>query len=182
MCPARRENSSPSTIIADNVTGNTDGDGSPGIYSTGTFSVSDSHLTATGSEAAAREGLNSITLTNSDITGSKKWGVLIYQSTSGDAPVGMGTFDMTLSGTTTLSGSVVDDGGDLAIALEDSATWTAMDNSYATSLDGITFSGSTPTNVDSAYTIYYDSATNGSGTSLNSTYTLSSGGTLQKRS
>jgi hypothetical protein len=71
------------------------GDGSPGVYSTGTLNISNSNLVATGSEAAAVEGFNSITLTDSDITGSAKWGMFIYQSTSGDSSVGVGTFDMT---------------------------------------------------------------------------------------
>jgi hypothetical protein len=91
----RYENYNPPTIIADNVIGKTAGKGSPGIYCTGAFSVSKSNLTATGSEAAAIEGKNSITLTGSVIEGAVKWGVIIYQSTSGDASEGMGTFDMT---------------------------------------------------------------------------------------
>jgi hypothetical protein len=91
----RYENNDPPTIIAYNVIGTTAGDGSPGIYCTGTFTVELCDLTATGSEAAAIEGLNSITLIDSDIEGQKKWGVIIYQSTSGDSTAGNGTFDMT---------------------------------------------------------------------------------------
>ncbi|MGD9217333.1 MAG: right-handed parallel beta-helix repeat-containing protein, partial [Desulfobacteraceae bacterium] len=90
----RYEDKDPPTMIADNVTGQTAGEGSPGIYCTGTFTVSNSNLTATGSEAAAIEGMNSITLTDSTIEGAVKWGVIIYQSTSGDSSEGMGTFDM----------------------------------------------------------------------------------------
>lgn len=73
----------------------TAGEGSPGIYSTGTITATDITSTATGSEAAVIEGKNSITLTNSNITGSKKYGVMIYQSTSGDAAEGEGIFNMT---------------------------------------------------------------------------------------
>lgn len=73
----------------------TRGEGSPGIYSTGTITGTDLTSTATGSEAAVIEGKNSVTLTNSDITGYKKYGVMIYQSTSGDAAEGEGTFNMT---------------------------------------------------------------------------------------
>lgn len=83
------------TINAQNVIGTTAGTGSPGIYCTGTFTVSDSTLTATGSEAAVVEGLNSITLTNTSISGAAKWGVMIYQSMSGDSSTGTGTFSMT---------------------------------------------------------------------------------------
>lgn len=87
-------------VIATNCTGSTEGEGSPGIYCTGTFVVQAesggvSKYTATGSEAAVIEGLNSITLKNTDITGAKKWSVMIYQSNSGDASVGQGTFTMT---------------------------------------------------------------------------------------
>lgn len=82
-------------INATNCVGTTAGTGSPGIYCTGTFKVTDSTLTATGSEAAVIEGLNSITLTNSSISGAKKWGVMIYQSMSGDSSIGTGTFKMT---------------------------------------------------------------------------------------
>ena len=91
----RYENDDPPEITADNVVATTAGDGSPGIYCTGTFAISNSTLTATGSEAAAIEGLNSITLTDSDISGLAKWGVIIYQSMSGDSSVGTGTFTMT---------------------------------------------------------------------------------------
>jgi len=82
-------------INATNCVGTTAGTGSPGIYCTGTFTVSDSTLTATGSEAAVIEGFNSITLTDTNISGAKKWGVMIYQSMSGDSSVGTGTFTMT---------------------------------------------------------------------------------------
>lgn len=82
------------TITVSNCSGGTTGDGSPGIYCTGTFTVTDSTLTATGSEAAVIEGLNSITLTDSSISGASKWGVMIYQSNSGDSSVGQGTFTM----------------------------------------------------------------------------------------
>jgi hypothetical protein len=91
----RYENNDPPAITADNVTATTAGDGSPGIYSTGTFYVSNSTTVATGAEAAAIEGLNSITLVDSDITGNVKWGVFMYQSMSGDSSIGVGTFDMT---------------------------------------------------------------------------------------
>ncbi len=91
----RYESYSAPTIDATNCEGTTAGSGSPGIYCTGTFTVADSTLTATNSEAAAIEGSNSITLTDTDLSGAKKWGVIIYQSTSGDSSVGTGTYDMT---------------------------------------------------------------------------------------
>ena len=50
-----------------------------------------------GAEAAVIEGGNSITLTDTDLSSSKedKWGVMIYQSMSGDADGTRGTFTMT---------------------------------------------------------------------------------------
>jgi hypothetical protein len=84
-------------INADNVVVNTSGQGSPGIYCTGTFDVRNSTLTASGSECAVVEGSNSITLTDTDLfsTADELWGVMIYQSMSGDALGNTGTFTMT---------------------------------------------------------------------------------------
>lgn len=73
----------------------TAGEGSPGIYCTGNFTVTDATLKATGSEAAVIEGKNTITLINTTLSGAVKRGVMIYQSYSGDAGVGTGTFTMT---------------------------------------------------------------------------------------
>ena len=52
---------------------------------------------ATQSEGAVIEGFNTVTLTNTSLTGSnpQTGGVMIYQSMSGDASVGTGTFTMT---------------------------------------------------------------------------------------
>lgn len=91
----RYENYEAPKINATNCVGTTAGQGSPGIYCTGTFTVANSKLTATGSEAAGIEGLNSITLTNTSISGATKWGVMIYQSMSGDSSGGTGKFAMT---------------------------------------------------------------------------------------
>jgi hypothetical protein len=73
----------------------TSGADSPGIYSTGTITVAGATITATGAEAAVIEGLNSITLTDTIMSGAEKRGAMIYQSMSGDASVGTGTFTMT---------------------------------------------------------------------------------------
>jgi hypothetical protein len=76
------------------------GTDSPCLYSTGNLTVEGMSCTATGSESAVIEGANSITLTDTDLTSSveNKWGVMIYQSMSGDAQGTEGTFNMT-SGT-----------------------------------------------------------------------------------
>ena len=95
----------------------------------------------------------------------------------------LSSIDITLFGSSTLSGAAeIEDGGEVSITLEDSAVWTATGDSYITSLDGITFSGDSPTNVDadSGVVIYFDSATDADGNALTGTYTLPSGGTLVK--
>lgn len=82
------------------------GQDSPAIYSTGVITVSNASLTATGAEAAVIEGFNSITLTNSALRGGveKTGGTMIYQSMSGDASIGTGTFAMTGGSYTSLAG------------------------------------------------------------------------------
>jgi hypothetical protein len=73
------------------------GQDSPCLYSTGVLTVNDLNCTANGAESAVIEGANSITLSDSSLTSSMegKWGVLIYQSMSGDAQGAEGTFTMT---------------------------------------------------------------------------------------
>lgn len=80
----------------------TTGTDSPAIYSTGNITAKDATLSATGSEAAVVEGKNSITLYDSNISGEKKNGVMLYQSMSGDSGVGTSYFNMT-GGTLTSS-------------------------------------------------------------------------------
>ncbi|HJP96033.1 MAG TPA: hypothetical protein VJ843_01535 [Candidatus Saccharimonadales bacterium] len=67
---------------------------SPGIYSTGTITVASATIKATSAEAAVVEGSNKIELTDSALYGNKKSGVMILQSTSGDATGSTGTFTM----------------------------------------------------------------------------------------
>ena len=75
------------TITVEGGTIKATGADSPGIYSTGEITVSNANVTATGAEVAVIEGSNSIILNNSDLGCSfqDKWGVMIYQSFSGDA-------------------------------------------------------------------------------------------------
>lgn len=93
------------TITVDGGTLSASGDGSPNIYSTGSITVSNVTGTATGSQIAVVEGKNAITITNCDLTGAGLNGIMLYQSTSGDAAEGTANFtatDCTL--TTTSSG------------------------------------------------------------------------------
>jgi hypothetical protein len=82
------------TITVTDSVATTSGTDSPGIYSTGDIAISHSTITALGAEAAVIEGENSITLTNTTLSGVKNWGALIYQSFSGDAEGLRGTFTM----------------------------------------------------------------------------------------
>ncbi len=94
-CGALATDRGEGTVTAKRVIAKTSGEGSPGIYSTGAITVSDSTLTASGSEAAVVEGKNSITLTDVVLSGALKCGAMIYQSFSGDAGIGSGSFTMT---------------------------------------------------------------------------------------
>jgi hypothetical protein len=75
----------------------TTGSNSPGIYSTGVITVKDAVISSSGSEAAVIEGANSIVLTDTQLSSTleNKWGVMIYQSMSGDAEGSEGVFTMT---------------------------------------------------------------------------------------
>lgn len=82
----------------------TSGQNAPGIYSTGKISATGATFVATGAEAAVIEGSNSITLTDSALTGSTNRGVMIYQSFSGDASGSTGTYSETGGSLTAKSG------------------------------------------------------------------------------
>ncbi|MBR3162725.1 MAG: hypothetical protein IKF17_01315 [Clostridia bacterium] len=89
------------TVIAKNSTFETNGSGSPIIYSTGDISIENSKGTANGAQMTVIEGKNIATVTNSTLTCSGKGnrndvdncGIMIYQSMSGDAGEGTGTFN-----------------------------------------------------------------------------------------
>ena len=78
------------------------GVGSPVIYSTADIAVHNADLTANGSEAVCIEGLNSLRLFDSTLTGNMAdlsqndttWNVILYQSMSGDSELGNSTFEM----------------------------------------------------------------------------------------
>lgn len=77
------------TITAEAAKLTTSGEGSPVIYSTGNIIVNNVHGIANNSEIGVVEGKNSITLTNSNVTGYKDNGFMLYQSFSGDAESGI---------------------------------------------------------------------------------------------
>ena len=90
------------------------GTGSPAVYSTADITVADATLTANGSEAVCIEGLNSLKLTDCDLTGNMQdlsqndctWNVILYQSMSGDSEVGNSTFNMTGGSLTAKNGGM----------------------------------------------------------------------------
>ena len=93
---------------------NVDG-GSPAIYSTADISVKNAELTSNLSEGVCIEGLNSIELTDCDLTANNTKmngnatfldSIMIYQSMSGDAKSGTSSFTMNGGTLTSKSGHV----------------------------------------------------------------------------
>ena len=90
------------TMVVDGGTYTSNGVGSPAVYCTADIAVNNAELTANGSEAVCIEGLNSLRLYNSNLTGNMSdddqndttWTVILYQSMSGDFEVGNSTFQM----------------------------------------------------------------------------------------
>lgn len=88
------------TISVTNSTLSTAGSGSPLLYSTGAIQVDNVAGTSTGSQIAGMEGLNTILISNSELTSTNTSvtasdpianGIIIYQSTSGDAESATGS-------------------------------------------------------------------------------------------
>ena len=103
------------TVTVDGGTYTTNGLGSPSIYSTADISVSNATLVSNLSEAVCIEGMNSITLTDCDMTANNTKmngnatfldSIMIYQSMSGDADSGTSTYDMTGGSLTSENGHV----------------------------------------------------------------------------
>ncbi len=103
------------TVTVDGGTYTTNGLGSPAIYSTADVTVSNATLTSNLSEGVCIEGMNSITLTDCDLTANNTDtngnatfydSIMIYQSMSGDADSGTSTFSMTGGSLTSENGHV----------------------------------------------------------------------------
>lgn len=90
------------------------GTGSPAVYCTADIEVEDAKLTAENSEAVCIEGLNSLSLTNCDLSGHIQeneqndcdWTVILYQSMSGDSEVGNAVLNMTGGSLTSENGGL----------------------------------------------------------------------------
>lgn len=90
------------TLVVEKGEYTSNGVGSPAVYSTADIAVKDATLTANGSEAICIEGMNSISLYDTDLTGNMSddeqndntWNVILYQSMSGDSQEGNAQFSM----------------------------------------------------------------------------------------
>ena len=103
------------TVYVDGGTYTSNGLGSPAIYSTAEIHAANATLVSNLSEGVCIEGLNSIELTDCDLTANntKRNGnatfldsIMIYQSMSGDADSGTSRFTMTGGSLTSKSGHV----------------------------------------------------------------------------
>ena len=90
------------TMVVNGGSYTSNGTGSPAAYSTADITVNNATLTANGSEAVCIEGLNTLRLFDTDLTGNMSdddrnditWNVILYQSMSGDSEEGNSTFEM----------------------------------------------------------------------------------------
>ena len=102
------------TMVVDGGSYTANGSGSPAVYVTADITIRDADLTATGSEALCLEGLNAVRMYDCNLTGDmpdleandNTWTVILYQSMSGDAEVGEGSFEMDGGTLTSLNGGV----------------------------------------------------------------------------
>ncbi len=103
------------TVMVEGGTFTSNGLGSPAIYSTADVSVTGATLVSNLSEGVCIEGLNSITLTDCDLTANNTKcngnatfldTIMIYQSMSGDAASGTSSFTMTGGTLTSKNGHV----------------------------------------------------------------------------
>ena len=103
------------TVYVDGGTYTSNGLGSPAIYSTAEIHVANATLVSNLSEGVCIEGLNSIELTDCDLTANNTKcngnatfldSIMIYQSMSGDADSGTSHFTMTGGSLTSKNGHV----------------------------------------------------------------------------
>ena len=103
------------TVNIDGGTYTSNGLGSPAIYSTAAITVSNATLVSNLSEGVCIEGMNTITLTDCDLTANNTQcngnatfldTIMIYQSMSGDADSGTSAFTMTGGRLTSKNGHV----------------------------------------------------------------------------
>ena len=76
------------TVVLNKGSVQTEGEGSPVIYSTGNITAAEVSGTAKGSEIAVVEGKNTIVMDHCTLSGTGPHGIMLYQSFSGDADIG----------------------------------------------------------------------------------------------
>ncbi len=132
----------------------TSGTDSPCYYSTGSITVSNATCNALGSEAVVIEGANSVTLTDSSLSSSvdAKWGVMIYQSFSGDAQGTDGVFNMT--------------GGSLAYTATNGPLFYITNSTGNITLKGVTVTAASGTLVQAAANDRWGTSGSNGGTAL----------------
>lgn len=120
----------------------TAGDGSPCIYSTGKISASYMTGTSTGAQALVVEGLNSITLADCTVSGkdSSYGGIMLYQSTSGDAETGTASLTMT-------DCTIQDNGGKTLFFITNTDAAVSVTNCTFKNASGEDYVSSTATNA-----------------------------------
>ena len=157
----------------------TNGLGSPAIYSTADITVSGAALTSNLSEGVCIEGLNSVTLTDCDLTANNTQcngnatfydSIMIYQSMSGDAASGTSRFTMTGGTLTSQNGHVfhvtntnavitlegveiVNEDADSILLSVCADGWSGGDNTAALKAVGQELSGAIKVGGDSALTL-----------------------------
>ena len=121
------------TMNIDGGTYTSNGVGSPVIYSTANVNVKNATLESTASEGVVIEGKNSVTLDNVKLTSDNTKlngqsetykGIFIYQSMSGDADEGVGSFTATNSG-------IVTNNGDTFFVTNTTAKITLSNNTFS---------------------------------------------------
>ena len=104
------------TLTVTGGTYETNGTGSPAIYSTADITVKNASLTSTASEGVVVEGANSVSLdgvtlvdTNNTLNGNSETykNIFLYQSMSGDADEGVASFTAKNSNITTNNGDTI---------------------------------------------------------------------------
>lgn len=103
------------TMVVDGGAYTSNGTGSPAVYCTADIAINNAELTATGSEAICMEGLNTIHIYDSDITGNMSddeqndttWTIIVYQSMSGDSEIGNSTMQISGGSITSENGGLI---------------------------------------------------------------------------
>lgn len=103
------------TMVVDGGSYTSNGTGSPAVYCTADIAVNAATLVANNSEGICIEGRNSLHLFDCSLTASMHddsqndttWGIIVYQSMSGDSEVGESTFYMTGGSLNVTNGGVI---------------------------------------------------------------------------